>query len=192
MLIKVTDKLLTPNEDDVVELSEFKQHLRWPASDTSEDVTMSRKLASAYEDFKEFTGRPLLVETWQMFFDEFYDRVTLSKAPVDVESIVVKYYDTSNVLQTLSASEYKIQDGGEFGLTVIHFDGNTPSLYDKPQAVYVQYDAGYETVPNKVIAGILEQASDYFEYRMSDAKKPPVPSAYRVWFPYKVFYNNLC
>lgn len=190
--IRTDDKLITPNAGTPVSLAEFKEHLRWPEDDNSEDFTMSLKLGAAAEDFSDFTGRPLLVETWQMLFDQFYSQVTLSKAPVVQDSIVVKYFDQDNVLQTLAATEYKVIDGGRDGFTSIRFDGTLPGVYDKPQAVYVEYNAGYETVPNKILAGILEQASDYFEYRKSDAKRPVVPSAYRCWYTYKLFYNNSC
>lgn len=190
--MRVTDKLITASELSVVSLDEFKEHLRWPKSDSSEDATMYRKLNAAIEDFKDFSGRPILAETWRMLFDTFDNyEVALSKAPVNVAEIVVSYYDADNEVQVLSSAQYKIIDGGEFGLTKIQFDGTMPTLYDKPQAVYIDYTAGWSTVPSRVIAGILEMASDYFEYRTSDAKRPLVPSAYRAWYPYKVFYSNL-
>ena len=189
--MRVTDKLVTEAAGSVVTLSELKEHLRWPSTDTSEDTTMNRKLNAAIGDFKDFTGRPILAETWRMLFDTFESQVTLSKAPVDTATIVVKYYDEDNALQTLSSSEYKIIDGGDMGMTTILFDGNIPSIYDKPQAVYVDYEAGWDTVPARVVAGILEMAADYFEYRSSDAKRPLIPSAYRAWYPYKLFHNHL-
>lgn len=175
----------------MVALAELKEHLRWPSSDTSEDVTMNRKLNAAIEDFKDFTGRPILAETWRMLFDSFPSRITLTKAPVDVENIVVSYYDENDALQVLDVDEYSIEDGGEMGMTSIVFDGNIPSTYDKPQAVYIDYTAGWTTVPSRVVAGILEMAADYFEYRASDVKRPLIPSAYRAWYPYKLFYHNL-
>lgn len=190
--IKVTDKLITAATGSVVTMQEFKQHLRWPEDDYSEDQTMRRKLDAAADDFRDFTGRPLLAESWRMLFDKFYPRVTLTKAPVTIASIAVKYYDADNALQTLASSEYKIADGGEHGMTTIVFDGNTPAIYDRPQAVYVDYTAGWTTLPAKVVAGILEMASDYFEYRSSDSKRPIIPSAYRAWYPYKLFHHQLC
>jgi uncharacterized phiE125 gp8 family phage protein len=189
--MEVTDKLITAAEGTAVTLLEFKQHLRWPSDDGSEDVNMNRKLNAAIDDFKDFTGRPLLTESWRMLFDTFPSKITLSKAPVDTESIVVKYYDEDDNLQTLSSDEYKIIDGGQMGMTSIKFDGNIPSVYDKPQAIYIDYDAGWDTIPDKVVAGILEQASDYFEYRASDDRMPVVPKAYRAWYSYKLFHNYL-
>lgn len=189
--MRVTDKLITANEAPVVSMAEFKEHLRWPSTDNSEDNTMTRKLNAAIEDFKDFTGRPILAETWRMLFDTFPDRITLTKAPVNITTIAVSYYDAANVVRTLASTEYKIEDGGDYGLTVIEFDGTIPSVYDRPQAVYVDYSAGWSTVPARVVAGILEQASDYFEYRASDSKMPVVPKAYRAWYPYKLFYNQL-
>lgn len=189
--MRVTDKLITANEGTVVSLAEFKQHLRWPEDDSSEDANMTRKLNAAIEDFKDFTGRPILSESWRMLFDTFTSQVTLTKAPVTQDSIVVKYYDDNDVLQTLSADEYSIIDGGDYGMTSIVFDGTMPTVYDKSQAVYIDYTAGWTNVPARVVAGILEQASDYFEYRTSDTKLPLVPKAYRAWYSYKLFYHNL-
>jgi uncharacterized phiE125 gp8 family phage protein len=189
--MEVTDKLITPATGAVVSLAEFKEHLRWPVHDNSEDTNMERKLGAAEEDFKDFTGRPILTESWRMLFDTFPNKITLTKAPVDTATIVVKYYDSDDVLQILSSAEYKIIDGGQTGMTSIKFDGNIPSVYDKPQAVYIDYSAGWSTVPDKVVAGILEQASDYFEYRASDNKMPVMPRAYRAWYSYKLFHNHL-
>lgn len=189
--MRVTDKLITASELSVVSLDELKEHLRWPKGDSSEDTTMLRKLNAAIEDFKDFTGRPVLAETWRMLFDNFSATVTLTKAPVDQASIVVKYYDSANDLQTLAAAEYKIIDGGEMGMTSIEFDGDIPSVFNKPQAVYIDYTAGWTAIPSRVITGILEQVSDYFEYRASDNKMPIVPKAYRAWYPYKLFYHSL-
>lgn len=188
--IRTDDVLVTANEGTPVGLEDFKQHLRWPTDDISEDSNMTLKLGAAAEDFTDFTGRPLLLETWQMLFDQFCSRVTLSKAPVVQASIVVKYFDQDNALQTLAASEYKINNGGRDGMTSILFDGTIPGVYNKPQAVYIEYQAGYSEIPKKILAGILEQASDYFEYRNSDSKRPLMPSAYRCWYPYKLFYHN--
>jgi uncharacterized phiE125 gp8 family phage protein len=189
--MEVTDKLITAAGGSVVTIDEFKEHLRWPSGDNSENITMNRKLNAAIEDFKDFTGRPILKESWRMLFDTFPSQITLTKAPVDTTTIIVKYYDSANVLQTLASTEYKIIDGGDYGMTAIEFDGSIPSVYDKPQAVYVDYDAGWSAVPSKVIAGILEQASDYFEYRASDNKILVVPKAYRAWYSYKLFHNHL-
>jgi uncharacterized phiE125 gp8 family phage protein len=189
--IRATDKLITAATGSVVSMQEFKQHLRWPSDDSSEDLNLNRKLQAAIDDFKDFTGRPVLAESWRMLFDKFYSRVTLTKAPVTTASISVKYYDSENALQTLAPTEYKVIDGGDYGMTKIEFTGSIPGVYDRAQPVYIDYTAGWTVVPSKVIAGILEQASDYFEYRSSDSKRPLVPSSYRAWYSYKLFHSQL-
>jgi uncharacterized phiE125 gp8 family phage protein len=193
--MQVTDKLITPNATLAVSVSEFKKFLRWEQADTSEDTLMTAFLGAAQEQARLFTGRSLLTETWQALFDNFPAKVTLTKCPVTLNSIVVKYYDSNNAEQILASSEYKIVDGGEFGMVSIKFDGNIPSTYDKPQACFVQYDSGYTTVPDPVKVAIMIQAGSYFENRTSEVAGTTVSQimygAQQLLYPYKVFYNNV-
>lgn len=183
------DKIKTAATGLVITLAEFKKHLKTDSSDTSEDTLMTTYLGTATIDFENFTGRQTLAATWQLFFDKFYSMVTLSKSPVVIAEIVVKYYDSTNSLTTLAATEYKVRDGGEYGLTQIEFDGSIPSTYDKPNAVYIEYGAGYTTVPDPIKLGIMFQAADYYEGRQTGDAILPI--AYRLWYPYKTFYHNV-
>lgn len=193
----VTDKLITPNGTLVVSLADFKQHLRWDASETSEDTVMTAYLTATQEQAQLFTGRQFLNSTWQLLIDTFPGHVSLSKTPFS-SLTSVKYYDSNDQLQTLDPSEYKVKDGGTYGFTSIYFDGNIPSVYDKPDAVVIEYVAGYGSlaadVPEPIKVAIMLTAASYFENRTNEVTGSINQIMYggqQLLYPYKTFYNNL-
>jgi uncharacterized phiE125 gp8 family phage protein len=189
-----TDKIVTPNTTLLVSLADFKQHVNWDTADTSQDTVMTAYINAATEQAQLFTGRQFLNASWSLLLDTFPNRIKLSKSPfVSVTS--VKYYDMDNVLQTLSASEYKVKDGGTYGLASIEFDGSIPSIYDKPDAVVIEYVAGYgASVPSPVIVAVMIQAANFFANRESEQTGTTVIQLLNgfqtLLYPYKTFYHN--
>jgi uncharacterized phiE125 gp8 family phage protein len=159
------DKVKTPATGLVVSLPEFKKHLKWDPSDTSEDTIMELYIKAATGQCEAFCSRSFLSTVWYAFFDIFPYCPRLTYGPVDPSNVVVKYYDESNVEQTLATTEYKIKDGGDFGRTAIEFDGTIPAIYDRPNAVTVEYTVGYTTIPSEIKAAVLIQAATLFEFR---------------------------
>lgn len=162
----------TPNSRQVstvnyaVSLADFKEWIKW-GDDTSEDNTMNNCLYGAVLWAQSFTRRQLFRSVWRSYLP-FFCNVRLDIHPVDVSSIVVKYYDVDNVLQTLGAAEYFIQENGEDQYTEIRFDGTMPSLFDRWEPVYIEYTAGYVTIPEAIVTNIYKYAATDFENRQNE------------------------
>jgi uncharacterized phiE125 gp8 family phage protein len=90
------------------------------------------------------SGWPINYDTWVQSWsrNNLVRSIRLYRPPVRSVSSV-KYYDEDNVLQTLSASDYYITDDPvpelRFKTTFV-----TPTLYDRPDAVRIEYVCGYD------------------------------------------------
>lgn len=195
--VKGTSELVTPSDSvtEVVSLAAFKQHIKWDPTDDSEDAIMGIYIASATEECADYIGRAILPGDWKTVFDSFYPEVTIDVIPIDAASIVVKYYDADNAIQTLNASQYTIKTHGKDAYLTIEFDGdNLPTVYDRHDAVQIEYTAGYgddetDEVPARVKLGILLQAAGHFENRQSEqsgSSNAIVFGAHQQWFPLKM------
>lgn len=185
--IILTNTLVTPGSTEVISLVEFKKHIRWDESDDSEDTLMTVYLETATRQAENYTGRTLLTGSWTTTIDKFYSQVTLDIVPVDLTSLVIKYYDSDDVLQTLPVDNYKARIKND--QAVIEFTGSLPNLYDKYDAVVFEFDAGYSDVPYPIKNAILIQAAGYFENRQSEisgTSNPIVYGFHQLLFPYKM------
>lgn len=164
----------------------FKKHLKWD-SDTSEDDLMTAHLIGATKQAESYTRRVIGVSTWQTFLPGFAS-VTLDVAPITLSSIVVKYYDSTDTLTTLDSSKYTIKNNG-INYAAIEFESDLPELYDRNEPVYLEYTAGYATVPPDLLIAIHRQAADYFETRTNEVSGSMGVVAFdfhRALFPYKM------
>lgn len=146
-----------------VSTSELKTHLGISHSDHD---TMLEDIIAAATNLAE-------VETWQvmgsrtlrMNLDCFEDTV-IPRYPISAISSV-KYYDTSNVLQTMSTYDYDY-DISSFPAR-IHFR-SIPSTYNRMNAIQVNFTAGHSTI-STVEKGIKQAikmiAADMYDQRGS-------------------------
>ena len=166
----MTSRLITNISPLAVTLSDFKEFIKWESTDTTEDITMMSVLTAATDEAEGFTRRICLRGVWRTFIECFPNCLTFDVHPILVSSILVKYYDVDNQLQTLSASEYFVKDNGQDEFVEIKFDGTMPSVYDRWEPIYVEYTAGYEFgyLPDRIKTGIMEKAANDFENRQSE------------------------
>lgn len=159
-------RVQTPGDYDEITLATFKQWLKWDPADTSEDAIMTSVLKGAIQAAEMYTRRVISLSTWRTYLDGFND-ITFDVLPVS--SVVVKYFTDSSTTATLATTEYEITDNGPDDYGSIRFTWNTlgsaPEPYDKSENVYLEYQAGYSTIPDGLVGPILRQATDYFENR---------------------------
>lgn len=174
---------------EAVSLPDFKQFIKWDPTDTSEDYVMNACLSAATEEAELFTRRVIVQASWKTYLESFCN-VTLDVHPVDVDTIVVKYYDVDNVFQTLNPIEYSVIHGGADGYVEILFDGDMPELYDRYESVVISYTAGYTELPYKIELGILKRAATDFESRTNEVVGTTVNKtmydSYVDWYPFKM------
>lgn len=114
---------------------------------------------AAREKVETDTGRALLSQTWDYTFDLWpcgLEPICLPFAPVSAISSV-KYYDTSNVQQTLSTDTYKTLLNREPGEIRLKNAQSWPSVYGETGVITVRFVAGYATqvaVPESLKAAV--------------------------------------
>jgi uncharacterized phiE125 gp8 family phage protein len=116
------------------------------AADVSyHDDALRMSIEAARQKVETDTGRALINQTWDLSLDCFptgLDAIYIPKAPVSAITHV-KYYDTSNVEQTLSASVYKTLLSREPAEIRLKYQQAWPFIYSEAAVVTVRFVAGY-------------------------------------------------
>lgn len=165
--------LVTGPALEPITVPEAKDHLRILHSD--EDDQVEALIAAARGHAERFTDRQFITATWKLTLDRFpcyWEPIELPHPPLlSVGS--VKYRDTADVLQTWSSSEYVVDaPAGPYATTgrvYPKFDKVYPTTLDRPDAVEVEFTAGYganpEAVPQQLRQAMLLLVGHWFENR---------------------------
>jgi uncharacterized phiE125 gp8 family phage protein len=176
-MIDMKYKITTQVTSEPITLSEARSHLRiepfgYPlAHPDDSDITLI--ISSAREWCEQYIRRALATQTVTMSLSKFENAIELPLAPV--QSVVsVKYYDTSNVLQTLDSSFYYV----DYFDSVIYLEVNKtwPNTVTREIAVIIEYVAGYtKTVgtnllplPNPIKSAMFLLIGSLYENRQED------------------------
>jgi uncharacterized phiE125 gp8 family phage protein len=131
-------KVTTDPSNEPVTLAEAKTRLKIDNDDENTDITFM--IQAAREAVEQRTNRSLITQSRTMKMDYFpgSDTITLLNGPI--QSVTsVKYYNTSEVLTTMSASDYWV----DLYADRLIIKNSWPSVYDMPNAVEIIYVAGY-------------------------------------------------
>lgn len=191
--------VITEPAFEPVTLADVYRHLRLDPDDSPathpDDTMLALQIAAARRRVERMTRRALILQTLRLSMAGFpvncdtiaalrwtrHDLVRefrLHRPPlVAVDS--VRYFDAENVLQTVDPSSYYTTDEQ---VPELRFTASfvTPTVYDRPDAVRVQYRAGYPdagspeggsqadaaaNVPSDLKAAILLIVGDLYENR---------------------------
>ena len=170
-------KLITPPAEMAVPLADVRMDLREPDAALNGQITAMIKAFT--EEAEHTTGRAFVNQTWQLYLDAFPDAIRLDPAPLaSVTSI--KYYDTSNVLQTIDPADYLVDTITEPGYVVPGVAKAWPETYDRINAVIVEYVVGYgadsTAVPEAIRMYIRAKVVEQFDVAPTPGK--PHTSSY--------------
>jgi uncharacterized phiE125 gp8 family phage protein len=212
----MTLRIVTPPDSEVLMIGEVKQYLR--VEDNSQDAlihglirSVRRQLDGPHSPLK----RALMTQTWDYILDELgytegegwlntgqwwrkrqpgtEDRIVLPLAPLQgVTSI--QYYDTDEVLQTWSSSNYRVVGiGGESpGYITPAPSVSWPSTQSVAEAVTIRFTAGYgdpNEVPDPIRDAMLRLIAHRYENRElgSNVSWNELPDVADLLWPYRVF-----
>lgn len=166
--MEVKTKIITPAAAYPVTLTEARAHLR--IDDTAEDTLITTLITMATDYAELRMGRAIINQTWGQYLDEFPSEDYIEVKFPPLSSVThVKYYDTSNVLQTLSSSDYEVDTISEPGIIRLVPTASWPGTYDKLNAVIITFIAGYgaasTNVPELIRGAIKLLISHFFENR---------------------------
>ena len=137
---------------------------------TDDDTVIDNLVSAATESGQIYTNQYFIDTVVTQYSDTWDDFYTLYKSPVD--SITsVKYYDSDDSLQTLSSSNYILDNSYQPARIGISVTGTLPNLSDRINAVEVKYTVGYGTastdVPQGIRQAVLLTLSNWYENRQS-------------------------
>tara|TARA_R100001443_G_scaffold106648_1_gene116166 strand:+ start:6628 stop:7203 length:576 start_codon:yes stop_codon:yes gene_type:complete len=150
-----------------VSLTEAKSHLK---VDTNADDTYIESIIKAATQLsEEYTNRFFIDTVVTQYSSDFKEIETLFKSKVS-EVAHVKYYDSNNTLQTLSATVYDEQLNYEPAQIQLADGQSYPAFTKRNDAVEVKYTVGYgaaSDVPEIIKQAILLTIGNFYANRES-------------------------
>jgi uncharacterized phiE125 gp8 family phage protein len=174
-------RLITPAASYPVSLVEAKLQCR--VDGTDEDGLLNLYISAATSFVELYTGRAIVSQTLELVLDDFTDAMLIARGPV--QSITsVTYYDTDEVLQTLAADQYTLDNVSDPAWLVRPTDVTWPTVATGVNNVIIRFVAGYSTVPDPIKGAILITISSWFDNRSVG----PIPDgAYSLLTNYRNF-----
>lgn len=163
-------KLVTAASVTPISLTEVKTFLKLDVSDTSEDTLITMFIEAATDYAEKYTRRDFINKTYITYRDQFEDIIEIRRSKLQSVSFV-KYYNTSNVLTTLSASIYALTDEVDYSSVFLAYNQEWPTVltYGQLQPIQIQFVAGYgalaTAVPSLLRIALLQHVVNMYENR---------------------------
>jgi uncharacterized phiE125 gp8 family phage protein len=161
--------LITAPTVEPILLDEAKVQCGVAADVSYHDDALRMSIEAARQKVEADTGRALISQTWDLSLDCFptgLDAIYIPKAPVSAITHI-KYYDTSNVEQTLATTYYKTLLTREPAEIRLKYQQAWPFIYSEAAVVTVRFVAGYgasyQSVPDGLRRAMLLLISTWFE-----------------------------
>lgn len=121
--------------------ADAKTHMRVTFND--DDTYIASLVKAATKQLQRDTGRALITQTWLGYLDAWLSTIWLPRPPA--QSVThLKYYDTSDVQQTLTVDEDYTVDLKSTPARIVPYYGNVwPTPRGKPAAIEIKWVCGY-------------------------------------------------
>jgi uncharacterized phiE125 gp8 family phage protein len=163
-----TYQVITPASTYPVSLTEAKSHLK--VDTTADDTYITSIIKAATQLSEEYTNRFFIDTVIEQTCSDFAQLQTLFKSKVSAVAHV-KYYDSDNSLQTLSATIYDTQLQYEPSQIQLADDKSFPEITKRNDAVVARYTVGYGSaasdVPEIIKQAILLTIGNFYQNRNS-------------------------
>lgn len=151
--------LVTAPTVDAVTIEQAKKQCEIAESDTAHDQHLYELIDRARDEFETDCDLCISPQTWRVYTDAVEDCMQLQKGPI--QSITsIKYYDTSNVQQTLATSVYGFDVANR--KVMLKYNQSWPSITTRWDAFEITYICGYSTVPPMAVQAMLILVERYF------------------------------
>lgn len=173
-------KLKTAPSEYPVTLADVREYAAIDGTDN--DTLIERLIRVATAHAEQLTGRQFVSAAWELYLDGFPTDIILPKPPV-TSITSIEYYDSNNVKQTLSATNYNAAVECEPAMIFLADSAQWPTTKNKPDSVIVTFSAGYGAaadVPDDVKQAITILAVQMFERRQAAGEKQLYEAPYAV------------
>lgn len=166
--VRITDATSEP-----LTLAEAKAWLRVDSDDDGTEIEALIKTARQYVE--NYTGLAILPQTWRFVASEWPEEpqyvpnaIRLPRAPLATVTSVKYYPEGGGAQATFSSANYHVVTVVEPGLVVLAEDKSWPDLAVRPDAVEINYTAGYATTaaaPQAAIHAVKLVLAHFYENR---------------------------
>lgn len=163
-------KLITAAAALPISLVEVKAFLKLDASDTSEDTLLTMFIEAAVDYAEKYTRRDFINKTYMTQRDFFDDIIEIRRSKLQSISFV-KYYNSADVLTTVSGSIYTTTDEVDYSHTYPALNQAWPAdvNYGRLQPIQIQFVAGYgaayTSVPSLLRTALLQHVVSLYMNR---------------------------
>lgn len=141
----------SPPAAAVVTAAEMREHLRLDS--TAQDDYLEALVAAATRSIEAEMNRQMITATWAMHLPGFWSgSVEIPRAPLQSVGSIT-YTDTDGASQTLATSSYTVVTAALVGRVHTAYGVSLPSTRGVPQAVTINFDAGYGDASTDVHTG---------------------------------------
>lgn len=169
--------LVTAPSEYPVTLAEAKAHCRVDFTDDDTYITSLITAATTYLDYQYgILGQALITQRWSVAVDgpavdaeENFDHIHIPIVPTQT-LISIQYYDTDEVLQTATLSDFRLVADGSWAYVRPNTGVDWPTTYDRADAITVTADCGFgdpEDVPSTIKHAMLLLICHWYENRES-------------------------
>jgi uncharacterized phiE125 gp8 family phage protein len=133
--------LITAPSESVLSLEEAKAQIKYEDPDGVDDDLIQSLAFAADRMAENKTNRAFMQATYEYVADQWPSWGIIKLWPGNLVSVTsVKYYNSENVLTTMSADDYEVNTRSKPGRIII---SELPSLYDRFDAIVITYVVGY-------------------------------------------------
>lgn len=186
-------KVITPNANLPIDLSEMKAHLYLVG--TADDAELTNKILEIKELAENFTHRFFLTTVAEYALDGFpsESRELWIPRPPLVSVQKVEYYDVDGVLQEMPLSDFFVDTRSTIGKLVLKSGKSFPATEEgRPNSVVITFTAGYgnthaslpkdlKTALKLLVASNWENRQEDFVIQGVGIKALPKGGWYTLW-----------
>lgn len=136
-------KVITAATTKILSTAEVKSHLK--VDTTADDTYIDNLITAATNSAQEYTNRFFITTEITQYADTWDESKELLKSPVQTTLFNIKYYDDTETLQTLSASDYNLDNVSMPARIAVAPDKSFPTLSKRINAVEVNYKVGVDS-----------------------------------------------
>jgi uncharacterized phiE125 gp8 family phage protein len=151
--------LITPPAQVLITLEQARKYCRIDHSLEDDLLVTLIAAATAWLDgYAGMLGRALINQTWRLNMCSWPEcKVRLQLAPVS-EIVAIRYFDTNNVEQTLAEVNYSLHEDVLSPFVQWSAGALLPGVLDRPDAITVEFVAGYGADASAVPPAIVDAA----------------------------------
>lgn len=189
-------ELVTPPAEEPLALAAAKRHLRVDESNTADDDVIASMIVAAREWAEHYMLRAIITQTLRLSLDAFPAGAIIVPRPPLQAVDHIEYVDPDGVTQILDPT-YLVDAASEPARIFPPHGEAWPATRDTPNAVRVEYTAGYgdaSAVPAAVVAAIRLRLGTLYEHRETVvvaggvAELPRSQGAENLLYPIRVFH----